>query len=1564
MALPKRETMRTFRPFLCVLLFLTASLSPMAMATDSTVGVNTLWDSNRTLTGNVTVAQGATLTIGSNVEVDARSYSIVVEGTLVVEDATFYSSVQPLTQGSHGQGLWPGLVLAPTGQATITNTTVANASAGVIVHGHLNATGLTVNDAYRGVSSMGGSTHLDDVTFQRIDYEAVYAQAGTFTVDGMTATEVAVGLEAWTDMSASNLTVEEAGVGLRAQQGRLIADDVTLQNVSVGAASTSLSNLIMTNASGSGLGLALDASGAAGLEVAHAHFNGERLMVGQAAQSVNLHNLTFTAPADEERYLIDIACVGTCTYDDVTVSGGTNAWAMSGAGVHRSSSMTVQTSNIGVDITGLGHASLNNLTVHAGGTGLSMSTPTSDLGSVHVHMSQAESVGVDLLGGVHDIESLIVEKPFANVDVESVGLNGWYTNLTVNNLTVRNFSTGVLLENSGMVAYGIESNVGRTAGIHLIDSHLRGQDVVTVAQTEGVLMEGICSFQANEWRANLHETPLMMSSSSTATVRSFLPQNTATTSSDALGDGTLYYGGSSSVTVSTTASYRFVETSVTFTDLQGNPVEADVFVHGFALMSNENGALTLPLLESGSVIDATLLGSGVRTTLYGGQVGQSVQIPVIPSGDWTVASGQSVVLGPRPDGQHHVLNGALTVANNARLSIQSTDLVVAAGHTVTLQGSGMIDGSDAMLSTDLVQSSGQGLLTGPMQGSVGLTIEGDVEWACQSERTPSRLLIRGNLTVQPGCSISLSEGDATGTVEVRTGGQFTTLSSLEVRVLDKGIPVAGVLIGVDGMTGQTDSDGFLSTTGVARTVSDSTSSYAGLKTVTMQRGSTTDFVMWDTNQSLDHTFMSSTVLAGDVNEWVILERQWSPYTLNASLRLGSLATMTIQDGVSLRIAEGASITVNGVLDIGAATVSSTGSGARWGGLVSGASSGSLIDLSGTTLVEASPTIGVAGSGDVVADGVLFARSGSEALVTVNPGSQTDVTIRNSMFQDSGDGCINIYPSTGLISMSNVTFLSCYGSAIWAQQAPLALTNLTFLDGVDDGLELTGVSGAVNGVDAYEFNGEGAIVSLESMSGGFLLSNIEGNVTGSGGLVGNNNRDLDIRHVHLNGAPGIDFDASSGTIADVVLRGEGSGTGFISHHGRSSAGLIVEHLNLSNYAVGIGLHVDPNELAAPLVVRASTVQANSSVASEGFPVRFESSTLVGTVELYGATMELVDGRVGTVQATENSTMTAIRTFTLDAIRQSTPVEAVFTVQFPNQIIENLVVSGTTVNAPIPYRTVTSSGETVLSEVTVLAEVVGSPSSTVVINSPASAERYLPVQITTNQAPNVTLSEPSSGQRVMETDFIRATAAATDDLDSLENLTFSWTVSDAQGREVLTALNERVFNITDLPAGYYVVEVTVTDRYGAFSTAARDFEYTLLDTDNDWSTTCSSDTWFDPQTGESCGPNVYDEDDDNDGFSDSRDAFPLDPCAQKDTDGDTQPDVLDCPEGYTSWLTEDQDDDGNGVPDDAEGESAGSESTNLNALMVVVVGLLVVVGLFFTRLRSGGSGGSLTIDDRHL
>ena len=431
-----------------------------------------------------------------------------------------------------------------------------------------------------------------------------------------------------------------------------------------------------------------------------------------------------------------------------------------------------------------------------------------------------------------------------------------------------------------------------------------------------------------------------------------------------------------------------------------------------------------------------------------------------------------------------------------------------------------------------------------------------------------------------------------------------------------------------------------------------------------------------------------------------------------------------------------------------------------------------------------------------------------------------------------------------------------------------------------------------------------------------LTDVVGTVSGQAGIVGENNEDITVERVHLTGAPAIDVDRTSGLFSDITLEGEGSGTAFISHHGRSSDTLVVENLNITGYNVGVSLHSDPGEISAPLVLRNAHIVVSSALATEEFPVRMESCSLVGGVDVAFTEVVSVDGQVGTVSVSEGGEFSAYRTMVLDAQRAGVPVSATFTVGYGNELLESFSIQGTTVDVELLLRTITETEESVASEWVVQAAVSGSPLAERTVESPVAAPSVLVITVLVNQPPVVQLVEPYAGQRVMEGDFIRASAAFSDDMDADDDLVISWRVYDLAGVTVSQAGNEPVFNITDLTAGFYIVEVTVTDTYGEQTTASMDFEYTLLDTDNDWSSSCSSDTWFDPNTGKSCGPNIYDQDDDNDGFSDEKDAFPLDPCAQIDTDGDTQPDDLDCPDGFTSWLTEDMDDDNDGWNDTVE------------------------------------------------
>ena len=173
-------------------------------------------------------------------------------------------------------------------------------------------------------------------------------------------------------------------------------------------------------------------------------------------------------------------------------------------------------------------------------------------------------------------------------------------------------------------------------------------------------------------------------------------------------------------------------------------------------------------------------------------------------------------------------------------------------------------------------------------------------------------------------------GQANGQISIGTGASFTLISTLDIEVLDTGLPVEGATILVDGQTVQTDSFGQVTAQTTARTVNSQGDVQESTKTVTMQIGSFTEFYAWNVQQSTSHTFMASTVQTGTITSWLILEEAWSPYRLEGDLTIASNTRMTVNDGVELRIASNAIIDVQGVFEAGTATISSTGFGARWG----------------------------------------------------------------------------------------------------------------------------------------------------------------------------------------------------------------------------------------------------------------------------------------------------------------------------------------------------------------------------------------------------------------------------------------------------------------------------------------------------------------------------------------------------------------------------------------------------------------------------------------------------------
>ena len=267
---------------------------------------------------------------------------------------------------------------------------------------------------------------------------------------------------------------------------------------------------------------------------------------------------------------------------------------------------------------------------------------------------------------------------------------------------------------------------------------------------------------------------------------------------------------------------------------------------------------------------------------------------------------------------------------------------------------------------------------------------------------------------------------------------------------------------------------------------DSSDTLGGVKSINLQIGSFYDFVTWDTMSAFKHTFMASTISPGTLSSWLVLEAQWSPYFLDGNLVVGASGTLTIDDGVSLRIADGGQITVDGRIDAGAATLSSTGLGSRWGGFVIGGSS-AMIDLSSTTIVEASPALLVESMGTFIADGVTMARSaGSDSLILIDPNSDAEVLLKNSDLYDAGDGCIKAFPSSTSLRLENVHFHSCNGVGVWARQVDVHLDGIYIGENVSTGFDFTAVTGLLNDVNASVFNGLGNILSLDSIDEDFTV----------------------------------------------------------------------------------------------------------------------------------------------------------------------------------------------------------------------------------------------------------------------------------------------------------------------------------------------------------------------------------------------------------------------------------------------------------------------------------------------
>lgn len=1544
-------------------LLLATSLTPFVSSDVTITATDATWDGeNHVLDGNVTVSSSSTLTIESGAIIDTGDYWIQIDGSLIATDVEFMSSVTPTSQGSTGAGLWPGIIISSTADAVLTNVTIRGAESALAVHGDVTIhEEILITNSYIGLDIHATGTVIAEyVTMDTIDIQAVHNE-GQLTVTTGEFTNAATGIHSSNEVTASDVTFNQTGFALDIVAGDATITGLGLDNVSVGIGSDAGASTTVSSIFGQSVTLLIDGSGTDDLTVSDALLTGDRLLWG-SVESIDVSEIDFTQQA-LDRTAIDIRCTINCIFDDVKLSQTEIGFDIDGPGVTEIKNSDIESTNIALRGSGDGLLILEDSNFTSQGKVMTFSGLDTEITDSNAELSQGDGPAVNVLEGQHQWNNFNVEKAYSSSDVTSQGIDAWYTSIESTSLTTNGYSTGAVFEDSALTAETATFINGKTTGLYGIQSTFTLEDLITSTQQYGVRLADESHLQTSTWAANLHNTPLLLEEDSTANARTFTPQNTAQGSSDAVGDGIFLYGGPTTSTISTTAYGYLYETYVSFTDINNQPIQADAYAHNFLSTGDTNGVASLPLLSTGSMVDVLYQGAGVRAELIGNQAGQSVQIITVPQGDWNLPSSSTIVLGAKPDGSPHILNGNLNFATNSQLKLIDTTLIVDSSSSVDLGASGTLSGDGGILNATSLSLNVQSTFTS--EGN-GLEIQSPVQWACSSAQSISDVRFTSTLSIGALCEVEMTGGEANEQITVGTGGSFSLFSVLEISVLDKGVPVEGATIIVDGQTVSTDALGEATTQTTARSVDSQGDVQGGTKTVTMQIQSFTEFYAWDTKRSTSHTFMASTLPTGTINSWLVLEKSWSPYRLEGDLTIASTTKLTVNDGVELRIASQAIIDVQGVFEAGSATISSTGFGARWGGLVLDGIVGSRIQLSGTQLVEGSPLLTVSGYGEMVAENVNFARSaGSDPLILINSGAQATVSLSNSHLRDAGSMCIQSQSPDAKIVLDGVEFTDCNGDAAWIRLSDVEFNNVTINGGMEDGLALIGVNGQVSGLKTSSFVGD-STVRLESIDGDFIIEDSQISAGSEVGLIAFNCDDLILRNLELSGAPGLDIDETSGQLEQITAHGNGVGTGVTIRHGKASS-MMVSDLSITNYSVGLRLHAHDFEEPGVAYIHNLTIDSSDALSVEYYDAQISDSDLVGSISVAGSTINIIDSSIiGTKSLSTEGVLNEWSTHSLSAILNGISVEATYVIS-TELLDQPSTYSGQFIDIILQY----SKHTEIQSELSTSATIETYSAMSLVNNSEFElgngVNQQVIISLLPNAAPVASVSAPYSGQRFMETVPIEVIYTVLDDTTILSDIAMSWKVFDAQSqlvKEGLLSDSGSSFNVTNMGPGLYVLQVIATDDLSLFSTVEVDFEVTLLDTDGDWISSCSSDTWFDALNGVQCGPDIYDPDDDNDGRLDENDVWPTDACAWMDTDDDGQPDRIECPEGKTTMLFEDQDDDGDGTPDELEGKSSTKNEDQSTALLLIGGIIVIVLIIFFLRTRGGGPKSLGEIDERML
>ena len=1541
--------MRGIYAVLLTILILTSTIPLSADAADTVTAGDTTMSGTIVLDGNYTVSAGDTLTITAGTTVDAKHYWIMIEGSLVATDAIISSSTLSMTGNSSGQGgasagVWDGIIIAPNADAVLDGVTISDAKTCLNVFGRLDASDLTLSHCLIGMD-LDGTANLTRFSGVGLESGGIMS-TGTLNITDSNISNTSMAISSTGTLDIDELNISDSGIGVFVTAGSATIDNLKIDDLYMGLHVEDGVSGYLNGMTGEENVLAIDAGDSSNFPFQDITLGAERLIQAFNSGAISVANANINGTSNSERAAIDIVSDANIVFTDLSLTNTSHGIDITGTGDYRFTNSEITTSGIGVQASGDLSLVIDTMTIEADMTGMLLSEIEGQFTDLTINVSTEGDNGVEILFGDYTIDNMEINKPFDSQDHASIGVHAWLANsISVSNqMHISGFATGFRLEDGKMTTDDLAALLSTDASLDLINSELMVTNLLsTSAAVTGIILTEESSLVAANLSSQYHTDGIDIDSLSSVAIRAWTAFNTA--GDDATGSGTLYHSDLAFAEIDSNLDASVLtETAITITDLSNTGIPASVEVHGFAGTAASDGTITIPLTVDGSTVTATYQNIGVSDSLSSAATNQVLSVPIIPDGDWTIAAGQSVVLNAPADGSSHAAAGNITIEGGGSLFLQGSTLTMPQGTTLTATGTGVFGGSDATLNGGNVSVTE----TWAISNTGLLTIEENFSWNdCNGVAEAHGLIIEGNLEVggAMGCTVKINDGAVQGTVTIGQGNELQIHTSLQVTVLDKGEPVEGATVNLNGNIAYTDSTGIVSQSIASRTVDYSSEQWAGILSVSVNSNGLPEMFTWDTNYSMNHESMVSTLDSGSISEWTILERVWSPYHLQGDLTIPSGETLTIKDGAQLRVSDGYSIIVEGTVDVGSAVINSVGNSARWGGFEVGHDADTTLFLTGTQIAEAAPGVTMSGLSKITLDSVIITRAGSsDPLIRTTAAAAGTIDITNSELNQGGSGCIESQGAM-ILTLTNVELESCSGPGIWAQGIEADIDGLEIGPGSSIGLDLSAVKGTVNGVDTSLHNGVSEAIKV-NLAEGLTMSELNLSASQETAMTITNSKNVIVNGLDVFTSPALHIDSSTGDFKDITIDCGGSGTAVSITSLRTSGTLSFADSTIDSCDTGMDL-TSTSEYNSAVTFTNSEIVATTVFSIDGADVYIDGGALTGGMLSGNATVDLanVEPTSTTVSSGE---IILWNSHLIQATLYGEVVSASFSID-NNDGGWSTEFTGSSTEILIPYAKVSSSGRTEYATASFTITATGASTVTQMVTVGPTTPESIIIALTANSPPSVQILTPASDSKLMQGGYFVASAEVSDDISLIENMIVTWTLSDDTG-VLIKEKSGLTANFTNLEPGAFVLTFSAEDQQGAENTTSVAITVTLLDSDGDWIDTCNDATWFDSLVSVNCGPDVYDEDDDNDGYYDVQDKWPTDPCAAIDTDNDGQPNTINCPEGSTTMLVEDQDDDNDGTPDSLEnGVSSQDESSSAASLILGVGVVVILAGIVLSRMR---------------